>query len=86
MTDLLARVLAMAWSYVLHATEQMRKRGISKEEVEAVLANPQIVHEGNSPPGRPPRKVYRSTVGGRRLKVVVQEADQKVITVAAVDE
>lgn len=64
----------------------MSKRGISREEVEAILADPQIVHEGRAPAGRPPRKVYRSTVGGRRLKVVVQEADELVITVAAVDE
>ncbi len=69
----------MTLHYTRHARRQMRTRGISEVEVEAVLgsgAAPRFDAKGNA--------IYRAAVGLRRIKVVIDErTDPRAIITAA---
>jgi hypothetical protein len=68
--------------YSRHALERLRARGISKAEVEAVLAAPDWTC-----PDRAGNPCYVRRVGARRIKVVIKESDARfVITVINLDE
>jgi hypothetical protein len=55
----------------------MRTRGISREEVELVLGDPDVTYAS----GTSDRFCYVKTINGRRIKVVVDGADhEQVIT------
>jgi hypothetical protein len=70
--------------YSDHAKERMAERGISPEQVEALLTSGHTVSDAPSTrPGYSPRKVYRGRVNGRNLKVVLVPADIPVIVTAA---
>jgi uncharacterized DUF497 family protein len=53
--------------FIGHARSQMAKRGISDEDVEAVLANHHIDYPSKHGKGR---RVYVGEVGGRNVAVV----------------
>jgi hypothetical protein len=72
----------MGWRYTFHAEERMTERHITKPEVEAVVNDPQTTEPGR----REGTKVYRRTVDGRRLKIVVNEVDHVIISVMSPDE
>jgi hypothetical protein len=59
-------------------------RHITKNEVEEVIAAPETFYPSQDQPGR--TVILGSTATGRRLKVVVSDADGGVITVADRDE
>jgi Domain of unknown function (DUF4258) len=65
----------MRITYVPHALEQMERRGISEEEVAAVLADPN--EEG---PANFGRLYAQSVIGHRRVRVVYNwGADEAVV-------
>ncbi len=69
--------------YTGHARDQMKRRHISRDEVETTIRQPEI----ESPGKPPPRVVLRRHVGTRFIKVViVREDDVVVITTAVAGE
>jgi hypothetical protein len=67
--------------YTLHAEQRLLERGITKAEVESVVALREITY----PDGSGKLSVV-STIGGRRIRVVLGDNDhQKVITVIESD-
>ncbi len=63
-----------------HARRRMRRWHITEEEVIEVLADREAARPSLSVPGR--TVVMGFTVGGRRLKVVLVEGENVVVTVA----
>jgi hypothetical protein len=60
---------------------RMKSRGITKKEINYVLANPETVYPSRDHPDR--TVIMGTTWAARRLKVVVLTADQEhVVTVA----
>jgi hypothetical protein len=57
---------------------QMRRRGISEQEVDAVLAAPEITY----PSTEQGRTVQVRTIGNRRIAVVTTDADPEVVITA----
>jgi hypothetical protein len=73
--------------YSRHASLQMRKRGISEKEVQAVLDSPQSISDTYSREGFPPRKNYWRREKGRLLRVTLaMEEPAVVVTVVAPEE
>jgi hypothetical protein len=70
---------AVALQYTKHARDQMARRGISENEVEAVLSDPAVRYTDKK--GNP---IFRADVEGRRIKVVVAKGTDppRVITAA----
>lgn len=66
----------------------MPQRGISEEEVEAVIADPEFETPAYTPPGRDARENLWRRVGGRLIRVTLAEADESVtvVTVVAPEE
>jgi len=67
--------------YTHHAEDRMRQRGITKDEVEYCLDQPEICYK--DPKGNP---IYRGLVpGGKKIKVVTaaDTSDQIVIITVA---
>ena len=73
----------MALKYTRHARKQMRARGITTEEVEAVVMDPDVVHAGKQTAGRAPTEIRRGRYLGRSLKVVVALTDPETVVTAA---
>jgi hypothetical protein len=61
-----------------HALKQMAKRNISRQEVEAVLAD----HDASYPSGTSDRHCYVKTINGRRIQVVVEPYDHELVVTA----
>ena len=60
-----------------HARRQMARRNISEEDVDAVLAAPELSY----PSSTPGRHVFVRTLGDRRIAVVVFAAEMdRVVT------
>jgi hypothetical protein len=66
--------------YSNHAKRQMRRRGITEQEVEYCLQNYDITY-----PGRAGATIYKGYVqSGKRIKVVINDSTEpKVIITAA---
>jgi Domain of unknown function (DUF4258) len=60
----------------------MAKRSISRTEVEEVVANPQITYPSSQDPGR---TILVRTIGERRIKIVVPNADPEFV-ISAMDQ
>ena len=69
----------VALHYTQHAKDQMARRGISENEVEAVLSEPDVRYTDKT--GNP---IFIADVAGRRIKVVIaKDVDPpRVITAA----
>lgn len=69
-------------TYSRHARERMRQRGISDQEVEHVIQNPELSY-----PTREGNTILEGTYQGRRIKVIiVRDSDPPhVITTAPRD-
>lgn len=70
----------MKFTFTVHALEEMQRRGITREQIEPVLAEPEqkVTEYGDV-------ICYQSTVdiGAKRylLRVMVNETDSKIVTV-----
>jgi hypothetical protein len=76
-------------AYDPHALSQMRRRHISREQIEYLLKNYTTTFPARARPGRPFRAiVYLAEVDGRPLKVYIREHSNPpyVLTAAWQDE
>jgi len=76
---IMERKSAVAVQYTQHARDQMARRGISENEVEAVLSDPHVRYTDRK--GNP---IFKAEVGGRHIKVVIAKGIEppRVITTA----
>ena len=65
--------------YIPHALQRMQERGITRGEVESVLAN----HDTTYPSPQPGRTCYIGPAGPKRLKVVARTTDSDHVVVTA---
>lgn len=64
--------------YSEHAKDRMRERGISKEEVEACIENPDVTYPTNE--DYDCVNHVKTFPNGRRVRVVINEQTKTIIT------
>lgn len=69
-------------TYIPHALRQMARRGISRDDVAAVLGD----HDARYPSRVPGRECFVRTLGERRLEIVVEPTDKGYKVITAFDQ
>jgi hypothetical protein len=70
-----------------HAQQRMTERGITEDEVMAVMANPLLVFPSTHPDARGEREARVAVVDGRRLQVIATKTDPPwIVTVFEVQD